>query len=105
MTASPPDQLDASEMTCPTCNARQEWSDQCRRCKCDLSLLRSVWRMSRQSRRNCLLHLRAGRVSEAIEHARQYAALQPGEDSTRLLAVSHLLAADWPRALAAAKAT
>ena len=29
-------------MRCPTCRAEQEWSDNCRRCRCDLQLLREV---------------------------------------------------------------
>ena len=102
MTSSPPDRLAEAEMICPTCNARQEWSEQCRRCKCDLSTMRRVWRMGRQARRSCLLDLRAGRIATAVEHARRYAALSCDEDSARLLAVSHLLAGDWPQALAAA---
>ena len=27
-----------SGVCCPTCHAEQEWSDTCRRCKCDLTL-------------------------------------------------------------------
>lgn len=36
---------------CPTCHAEQEWSDVCRRCKCDLRLLRSMAEACRRHRR------------------------------------------------------
>ena len=90
-------------MTCPTCSARQVWSDQCRRCQGDLSQLHAVWRASQQARASCLRHLRAGRWERAIAGARRYVALRPGEDASRLLTVCHLLRGDWAEALAAAQ--
>ena len=90
-------------LRCPTCKAKQEWSDTCRRCKCDLSLLHGVARARRESRRRCLWCLRTGQLSKALQHARRCHALGPDEPSSRLLAVCHLLAGDWLKAVAAAR--
>ena len=47
MTATSIHQATEEAMACPVCNARQAWSDECRRCKCDLSTLRAAWRAGR----------------------------------------------------------
>jgi hypothetical protein len=86
------------EMRCPTCNAQQAWSDECRRCKCDLSLLHRLWRRRRRLRDACLRRLRAGRPAEARAYAEQYRSLSP-DDGMRLLAVCHLLSDNWTQAL------
>ena len=88
-------------MRCPTCGATQAWSDTCRRCKCDLVLLRSVAEACGESRRRCLASLRAGRLAEALRQARRGYALCPDERSSRLLAVCHLVNGNWARAIAA----
>jgi len=90
------------EMSCPTCHARQPWSDECRRCKCDLSLLRQLWRASEAGRRRCLCQLRAGRADRALRHARRYATIAGAPQAARLLAVCHALCNDWCNALAVA---
>ena len=54
----PIDQRD--EMRCPTCGARPGWADTCRRCKCDLRLLRAAERAYEQHRAECLRLLIAG---------------------------------------------
>ena len=59
------------QIRCPTCKAKQAWSDTCRRCRCDLTLLRTAAEASRGYRRRCLLLLRAGRHGEALRHARR----------------------------------
>jgi hypothetical protein len=87
------------ELRCPTCGARQEWSDTCRRCKCDLVLLRRVAGAGRACRRQCLRSLRAGRIGEALHHARRLYALFPDRPAARLLAVCHLLRGNWAAAL------
>jgi hypothetical protein len=88
----------AGEMTCPTCNARQVWSDQCRRCKADLSLLRQIWRSAEDARQQCLHELAAGRAARALRHAQIYAAYVGWRNARRLLAVCYLCNEDWQRA-------
>ncbi len=91
----------ANEMICPTCKARQAWSDECRRCKCDLSILRQ-WHAAREAvRRGCLDELRLGRPEQALRSARRYALLAGSGDASRLLAVCHLLCRNWPESCAA----
>ena len=87
---------------CPTCKAKQEWSDTCRRCKCDLALLRSAAEASEQIRRRCLLRLRAGRTFDALHLARRLYGLSPDARSARLLAVCHLARRNWAAARAMA---
>ena len=89
------------DMTCPVCQARQIWSDECRRCKCDLSLLRAMCLDSQHARSDCLRQLRAGNHEVAILRARRYVRLSPCEDALRLLAVCSLLMSDWRCALSA----
>ena len=79
------------DVRCPTCGAWQDWSDACRRCRCDLTLLRRMAEAIQASRRRCLCALRAGRTSEALHHARRLQALCPDRSAARLLAVCHLL--------------
>ena len=83
------------DVRCPTCGALQEWSDACRRCQCDLTLLRRVMQAAQTSRQRCLCALRAGRISEAVRHARRLQALCPDRSSARLLAVCQLLQGNW----------
>ena len=90
------------EMRCPTCNATQPWSDECRRCKCDLSLLRQCWRTREAERRRCLRQLKAGRPHRALRHARRYAAIVGAAEASRLLGVCLLLCGNWPDACALA---
>jgi len=85
-------------MVCPVCRATQAWSDVCRRCRCDLSLLRRAEEARGKSRQDALLHLRAGRWAEAESAARAYHQLQPAADSRRLLAVCCLLSGDFEAA-------
>ena len=93
------DAISPDAVCCPACRARQEWSDTCRRCKCDLTLLRRTVAACWQARRRSLAALRAGRLTEALEAARQQHDSCPGADSARLLAVCHLLLCNWPAAL------
>jgi hypothetical protein len=95
-------EVSGAEMRCPVCRAAQPWSDACRRCKCDLGLLRSAMAALEHHRLQCLSNLRQARWPEALHHARQAHDLCPNEDTTRLLAVCHLLCEDWPSAIATA---
>ncbi len=85
-------------LVCPVCRATQAWSDSCRRCRCDLGLLRRADEARRQARQQASLHLRAGRWADAQRAARAYHALQPGCDSRRLLAVCCFLVGDFHEA-------
>ena len=89
-------------LRCPTCRAQQEWSDACRRCKCDLQLLRAADRAYRQSQAECLTELRANRPRSAMACARECERLRPGDESRKLLAVCALVAGDWATALSLA---
>lgn len=91
------------DVRCPTCGVLQEWSDACRRCRCDLTLLRRVMEATETSRQHCLCALRAGRISKAIRHARRLQAFSPDQSSARLLAVCQLLQGNWLAATAMAR--
>ncbi len=82
------------EMVCPTCNARQAWSDQCRRCKTDLTLLRQIWLAAEMERRQCLRMLADGHPHQARRHARQYATYVGHPQAARLIGVCNLLIKD-----------
>jgi hypothetical protein len=92
-----------SKVCCPTCRATQEWSEVCRRCKCDLQLLEAVAVAYTRARRRCLEALSDGRLVEAQELARYCHWLEPGPESRRLLSLCALLGGDWPTALALAR--
>ncbi len=88
----------AAEMTCPACRARQTWSDECRRCKCDLSLLHAVYDRGEVARRSCLRAVNEGRYEDALGHAQLHAELNGGQRAIHLLAVCHLICEDWEEA-------
>jgi hypothetical protein len=88
---------------CPTCRAVQEWSDTCRRCRCDLRLLREAAESYRRERRRALLAIRAGRPRDALRFARRCLSLRDDAATRRLLAVCTLLRGDWPAAVALAR--
>jgi hypothetical protein len=85
-------------MCCPTCNAEQIWSDVCRRCRCDTSLLHQAWQRHQFARLACLNALRTGRFTEACRCAQQQHEIAASSQSARMLAVCHLLAGNWQRA-------
>ncbi len=89
-------------MACPTCRAEQDWSNECRRCRSDLTDLHSVWRRRRELRTACLDALRIGGLERALDLARDGVSLCPNEESTRLLTVCHLLLGHWSAAQQAA---
>lgn len=88
---------------CPTCRAAQELTDTCRRCKCDLRLVRETLHLYQERRARCLKALRLGNAAEALRHARDCQRLLPGSDAWKLVAVCALDANEWPLALAAGR--
>lgn len=93
----------AARFRCPTCRAEQPWSDTCRRCKCDLSLLHRAAQACQAQYRLCLQELSAGRTAAALAAARQCYAIKPTPAAARLLAVSALVERDWATAVAAGR--
>jgi hypothetical protein len=88
------------ELKCPTCGAAQTLSDECRRCKCDLSLVAAVLRQQQEARQETVRCLRAGRRKQALRAAQHLWAIAPDADSARYLAVCHLLEGRYAAALA-----
>lgn len=84
---------------CPTCGARQELAEVCRRCKCDLSLVVAVHRRRALLYRQCLWRLGQQQPRAALLAAQQLHALAPDAASARLLDIAHLQCGDFPRAL------
>ena len=87
-----------STLRCPTCRATQPWSDECRRCGSDLTLLRRFSDRCEQLRGQCLLALRSNNARDAVAHSRALCSLRPSEDSKRLLAVCLLAAGEFHEA-------
>jgi hypothetical protein len=100
MHSATPDLLQTGEFLCPACNARQEISDTCRRCRADLTLLRRTAQAWRSHRRRCLNALSANQRDAALHAAEQCDALFPSRETARLLALCQLLRRDFPAALA-----
>lgn len=86
-------------MTCPVCRAAQEWSDTCRRCKCDLSFLRRAAETARRHRLRCLRHLSAGNAASAQRSAQHAWQLCPDSRSAQLLAVCRFACHDFSAAM------
>ena len=84
---------EASAMRCPICRATQPWSDTCRRCGGDLSLLVQTRRAAHHARREALVALRAGDTTTALTHAERAHELEPGEATHRLLLACRLATA------------
>jgi hypothetical protein len=83
-----------SRLTCPTCGAVQERSVQCRRCRCDLSLMVSLLEHRDRLHARTLRHLRDGRLAEALRTARLRWSVSSDADAARLLGVCRLLQQD-----------
>lgn len=92
------------ELRCPTCGAAQQLSDECRRCKCDLSLVAALHRQRHAARRETLHALRDGRYHDATLSARRLWALAPDADAARYLVVCRLLQGDFAAAAGAYEA-
>ena len=96
---SPQIHAEVDDFRCPTCGARQELMETCRRCKCDLSLVVAVQQRRQTLRRQCLQRLAHQQNEAAVQAAEELHALAPDADSTRLLAVAHLACGDYAQAL------
>ncbi len=90
---------DTKTLRCPTCNAQQEPSPECRRCKCDLSLLLAALKHAEQLYDECLRELADGEVDAAEQAALRRWELSPDEDAARLLASVYLLQGRYQAAL------
>lgn len=84
---------------CPTCNARQAPSSECRRCKCDLSLLLDALEHCERLAEQCLCALAAGDIHDAEQSALRRWELSPDETAARLLASTYLLQGRFQAAL------
>ena len=89
---------DPDTVRCPTCRVAQPWSDACRRCKSDFTLIRRFSLSYHRHRASCLRHIRSGRPLSAASSARHCHAISPSADSRRLLSLSSLLDGDWATA-------
>lgn len=89
----------ARMMGCPTCGARQQPTDTCRRCKCDLSLLRSVHEYRELLRGRALACLKQRRIGRATHIARACYRLSPDREIARLLAVCYVMQGQFAPAL------
>ena len=87
-----------AELCCPTCNARQAPSLECRRCKSDLSLVVAVHDQLRRLHATVLRQLAAGNYAEAVGTARSYWAISPNPLAARLMAVCCLLQTSYSEA-------
>ena len=87
---------------CPTCRASQGWSNECRRCGSDLSLLRKVAFRCRWHRQQSLWAINEERLGDALSHAQQGQDLRPDVSATQLLAVCLLLNGQFEEAYRAA---
>ncbi len=84
---------------CPTCNARQEPSPECRRCKCDLTLLLASLQRCQRLYDCCLRSLGDKDLDAAERLAIQRWELAPDQDAARLLAITYLLQGRYQAAL------
>lgn len=71
----------------------------CRRCRCDLQLLREVEEEYMAQRLACLRQFQAGRTDMALAHARQCHQIRPDDAARQLLAVCALTHGEYAAAL------
>lgn len=93
------DLSDSAQFRCPTCGARQAPSPECRRCKGDLRVYQAAWRHHLRWKVLALTHLRDGDTADAVDAARLYARDTGSPDAARLLAVTHLIAGQYGKAV------
>lgn len=87
------------KLRCPTCGALQDWSDTCRRCRCDLQLVHRALRAVESLRRQCLLYLRDDRYEAAWAAAQRCCELDNCEENRQLLALVEFIRGDFPAAV------
>lgn len=86
-------------MRCPVCRAEVEAGPQCRRCRVDLSLLFSVEEQRQQVLHAGFRALGSGRWRDALALGEQAGTLRQDYAAQRLVALAHLLAGEFARAL------
>ena len=91
-------------LRCPTCGAEQTYSDICRRCKCDLSLVHRLLEYRDALTHRCLLQLRDQQPAHALKAAQQCYAIAADHQTARRLAVVYLLIGDYRSAVDVFKA-
>lgn len=82
--------LTSETMRCPTCGAKQSWSETCRRCGCSLDLLQDIRASYLEQRAACLQAMQGGQWTQAHWYARQCWRIDPREDAGKLLIVCGL---------------
>ena len=87
-------------MKCPVCRAENGEEPNCRRCKADLSMCQAVLRRRSQAFALAGAAMLAGRSAEAVEHANETKRLKADAESERWLAMTSLMARDFPTAWA-----
>ena len=85
---------------CPVCRADNDAGTVCRRCKADLAPLAELEARRERALQLAALSAAKGDGGAVLRHARAAQMLCPGPDVLRWLAAGHLLARDFPRALA-----
>jgi hypothetical protein len=86
-------------LTCPVCRAATDAGPACHRCRADLALCFAVEAQRDHALAAARAATTAGRIGEAVGHARRAADLRRGPDADRLLATLYLLAGDFAAAL------
>lgn len=92
------------ELRCPTCGAKQELVPECRRCKCDLTLVTLALRQCHAVEQQCAAQLGRGEIDQALGAARKRWNLAPDEVAARYLAVCYALQGRFQAALDVASA-
>jgi hypothetical protein len=82
-------------MKCPVCRAEVEQGPQCRRCRADLSLLFTLEDQRRTALKSAYHRLAQGDLDQAFSLAEEANSLRRDEESSRLLALVHLLRRDF----------
>jgi hypothetical protein len=92
-------------MRCPVCRASDNQTEQCRRCKADLSLLFQVERDRSAHVAAAEWHAAHGAGDACVRQAKLADELRADGDSARLLAMGMLLRRDFAGALRAYRRT
>ncbi|MEZ6063782.1 MAG: hypothetical protein R3C19_25825 [Planctomycetaceae bacterium] len=90
-------------LRCPTCGAEQAASPECRRCRCDLTLVLAIRRQAQRLHEDALRNLRDGLFDAAVHCAERRQAVSPDRTSRRLLAVSYLASGNFAAAMAVSR--
>ena len=90
---------DVDDFACPVCGARQALSEDCRRCRADLSLVVGVYSELAAKRARCLALVRQRRLLRATRLAKECLELSRDESNRGLLATCYLLQGDFAAAL------